>query len=202
MKQARGTYLLGIVFLFVSATSAQASTVWTEDLQGDLSNDGLSPTVLNLTTGINRILGTTGNAGLGVDRDYFSFTVAPGSVLSSLYLLADSTVSGSASFIAIQLGPQVTVSPSGAGVQNLLGFTHYGAEQAGTDLLPVIHGAGALVNGSYAVWVQETGGPVSYGFDFVIDDVLPPQPVPVPTSALLMLSSLAAGAVCKRRKHA
>lgn len=46
-------------------------------------------------------------------------------------------------------------------------------------------------------------GAVSYGFDFVIDHALsPPQPVPVPIGALLTLSSSAAGASFKRRKHA
>ena len=69
--------------------------------------------------------------------------------------------------------------------------------------LPVLHGAGALGSGTYAVWTQETGGPASYGFDFVIDAALPPvQPVPLPTGALLMLSSLGAIALTKRRKDA
>jgi hypothetical protein len=165
----RWALLLGAT-AFGHPTAAFAATEWNEATAGDLSNDGLVPTPLTMAVGSNRVRGTTGNAGAGVDRDYFKFTVPPGAALSALQLLDDTNVSGGVSFIGLQAGPQVTVTPSGAGAENLIAFGHYGNDQIGGDLLPVIRVGTpiALPAGTYAVWVQDTGGPASYGFDFVI----------------------------------
>ncbi|MFM9915690.1 MAG: hypothetical protein ACKVOX_07770, partial [Rhizobacter sp.] len=67
-----------------SAASAQSATAWDESVSGDLSNSGLAPTPLVFVVGTNRVTGTTGNSGQGVDRDYFKFTVPPGMELKSL----------------------------------------------------------------------------------------------------------------------
>jgi hypothetical protein len=150
-----------------------------------LSGSGLSPTVLATALGSNVVLGSTGDSGQGVDRDYFTFTVPSGTALTSIKLLGNTSVSGGSSFIAIQSGPQLTVTPSGQGVQQLLGYTHYGNDLIGTDLLPamVIQFTGALPSGTYSVWVQETGGPAAYGLDLVISPVGggDPQDGDVPT---------------------
>lgn len=183
MRSLASAFLLS---LSLGALPALAGTSWDEAASGDLSNDGLVPTVLGVTVGSNLVLGTTGNAGQGIDRDYFSFTVPVGSVLTALTLLGSTTVSGGASFIGLQAGPQITVSPSGAGAEQLLGFAHYSQDLIGTDLLPVlaIGFSGPLPAGTYAVWVQETGGPASYGFDFVI------SAVPEPTTFALLGAGL------------
>jgi hypothetical protein len=154
-----------------TVTAAQASTAWDESLNGDLSNDRLAPTAVTMTVGSNIVLGTTGNPGTGVDRDYFKITVPPGAVLSGITLLGNTTVSGGASFFAIEAGPQILCTPSGAGVENLLGFTHYGNGDVGSDILPnslFLPAKPPLAAGTYSVWVQDTGGPATYGFDFVI----------------------------------
>jgi hypothetical protein len=166
--------------------ATMASVIWDEASSGDLSNDGLAPTSLVVGNGSNIILGTTGNAGQGIDRDYFSFTVPTGTALTSLMLLGNTSVSGGSSFIAIQAGSQLTVSPTGAGVENLLGFAHYSNDQIGADLLPfvTIGFTGPVPSGTYSVWVQDTGGPATYGFDFVV------TPVPLPGTAALLLSAL------------
>ncbi|MEC5386749.1 FxDxF family PEP-CTERM protein [Uliginosibacterium sp. H3] len=165
---------------------AHASVLWNEADNGDLANDGLSPTTLLVSSGSNRIVGSTGNSGSGVDRDYFSFTVPTGFVLDAIRLLDNTSVSGGSSFIAIQAGPQLTVSTTGAGVENLLGFTHYGNDLIGTDLLPTmaIKFAGALPSGVYSIWVQETGGPASYGLDLNI------SAVPEPAGCAMLLAGL------------
>ena len=168
--------------------------VWDESANGDLSNSGLTPTSLTLSPGSNQILGSTGDGGQGVDRDYFTFTLSQGQALTSIRLLGNTFVSGSFSFIGIQAGPQLTVLPSGAGGNLLLGWTHYAMGDIGTDLLPVIAPSGALSAGTYSVWVQDTGGPATYGFDLGVT----PAPVPLPPSLLLIASSLLGMCVFRR----
>lgn len=154
------------------AVTAHAATVWDETAPGygDLANEGAAPTLVTMIAGSNVVKGHTGNSGDGVDRDYFKFTVPPGAKLTSIMLLGNTSVSGGVSFIGIQSGPQVTVTPSGGGVENLIALGHYGNDQIGTDLLPAIKiGMPVeLSSGTYSVWVQDTGGPASYGFDFLI----------------------------------
>ncbi len=189
--------LLG--WICCTALPGFAATAWDEDAAGDFSNDGLAPTLVSIGPGSNLILGHTGDDGSGIDRDYFRFIVPAGAELRSLVLQNSTTVSGSASFIAIQEGPQLTVSPFGAGVENLLGFTHYGSDIIGQDLLPLLawRHNGVLPSGSYSVWVQETGGPVSYGLDLVMTAA-----VPEPAAAALLAAGLLGLALSRRRRPA
>jgi len=176
-----------VALLFSGAL--QASTVWDETLAGDLSNDGLGPTALSFALGSNVIAGMTGNPGPGVDRDYFSFVVPEGATLTALRILNSTTFSGGASFLGLQAGPQLTVSPSGSGSANLLGFVHYNNDQIGTDVLAGLYfGSPSLPSGIYSAWVQETGGPVGYAFDFELS----PTPVPLPGGFVLLISAVGA----------
>ncbi len=191
MQLRRGLRFLLVAIACSASFATQAGVVWNEASSADLSNDGLSPTSLLIGTGSNIVLGITGNTGQGIDRDYFSITVPSGSELTSIMLLPNTFVSGGSSFIGIQNGPQLTVSPEGVGAENLLGFAHYSNDQIGTDLLPIIHivpatigFSSALSSGTYSVWVQETGGPAAYGLDFVV------TPVPLPGAAILLMSGL------------
>jgi len=182
------------------ASNAHASVVWDETTQGDLSNSGLTPTPLLLSLGINTVRGSTGNAGDG-ERDYFSFTVPTGATVTSILVRPESSVSGSSSFVAMQAGPQVTVMPTGVGIENLMGFLHYGNDRVGTDLLPDLAFAyrdTGLPSGIYSLWIQETGGVVPYGLDF---EVTPSSvtPVPLPAPFALLACGLLAGVACVRR---
>ncbi len=191
---------LATAALCCATVGAQASTVvWDESVNGDLSNDGLSPTALTFGAGSNAVLGTTGTPGSGssgIDRDYFSFTVQTGFSVTSITLLPNSFVSGGSSFMGIQAGPQLTVTPSGGGAENLLGFSHYDNSMIGTDILPFLGSGNALPGGTYSVWVQELGGSVDYGFDFQV------APVPLPGAVGLLVSGLAGLGVLRRRRTA
>jgi len=183
------------------AVATNASAAWNESIQGDFSGNGLAPTNVTMTVGSNLVNGTTGNAGQGVDRDYFTFTVPAGAVLSAIRLLPSTYVSGSSSFMAMQAGPQLTVTPSGGGIENLLGFSHYSNDQIDTDILPIFNAAGQLPPGTYSVWLQETGGTVEYGLDFQLTSTAPPDgDVPLPPWALGALGLLLLSARGRKKR--
>lgn len=182
----RATQVIGFAVAAVLLSAgfrAHAADGWNEATNGDLSNDSLAPTAVTLGHGINNVEGTTGNGGAGIDRDFFSFSIANGSALTAIVVGPNTFVSGGASFIGIQVGNQVT-----NGGADLLGFAHYGPETVGTDILPLLLPSSlqSLSSGHYAVWVQETGGTVTYSFDFVLSAV--PEPA---SGALLGLGALA-----------
>lgn len=188
------TLLLSAALLLGAAAPSHAAMAWNEATQGDLSSNGLAPTVLTIGAGINTVLGTVGNGGAGVDRDYFSFTVPAGWQLSAMVLRPETGISGSASFLAIQAGPQVTVSPSGAGAAALLGYVLYSPDQIGNNLLQdMLLPGGLLGSGTYSVWVQELGGLSPYGLDLIVAEV--PEPG---TAALLLAGLLGAAALWRR----
>ncbi len=197
-RKATGMFKTGALcaFLWAIAAASNAAVIWNENVQGDLSDSGLEPSLLSFFPGSNEIYGLTGTFVEGLDRDYFSFTVPENARLTALRLLGTTTVSGSVSFIAIQAGPQVTYLPNGGGTQNFLGYMHYGQEHVDTDLLPsMIFGfSGPLTAGQYTIWIQETGGPAEYGLDFQV------SAVPLPAAAWLLVSGAAGLAALSRRR--
>ena len=189
----------------VASTPAMAAG-WNEAVNGDFSNDGLVPTSVTLQTGITDILGSTGRAVTGgpVDRDYFTVVVPAGFVLESLVLEAGVSVIGGGSFLGLQSGPQVTVSPTGGTADGLLGWTVYTIDNVGSDLLftmslPALGSSGfdvPLPAGTYSFWVQETGvGAADYHFALSVAAVpeLPP--------AAGLAGGLALLAALKRRRR-
>lgn len=182
--------------------AAWAATVYDEGVSGDLSGNGLSPSFVAMAAGSNVVMGTTGrDAGGVVDRDYFSFTVPVGMQLTAITPMATTGVVGTAAFIALQSGAQVT-APVGGPATVLLGWHHYVVADVGNNILPTMGaGAGAigftgpLGAGTYAVWIQETGaGTVPYVMDFTL------SPVPEPGSTSMLLGGLF-GLAAWRSRH-
>ena len=192
--------LLCAALALVASTSGHAVVAYSEAVSGDLSNVGTSPTFVALVTGSNQVLGTTGNAGTGTDRDYFTVTVPAGSVLSGLTVLAGTVPLGLA-FLGVQAGSQVTVSPTGGSSAGLLGWTHYAAADAGVNVLPRVgtgSGAsgfvGALPAGSYAFWIQDfNAGASTYNLDLTV--------AAVPETATAALLAIGLGLLAVQRSR-
>jgi hypothetical protein len=152
--------VLGASLLSASALAAGYS----EKKLGDLSDDGLAPTAVKLKSGPNVIAGKYGTANGVTDRDYFTVKIMDGQTLDSIILEPETLIGGDVSFIGVQAGKKVTVPPVGGTAEDLLGWTHYGTSDEGTDILPAMgEGFGAigftppLGAGTYSFWVQETG---------------------------------------------
>lgn len=149
---------------------------YSEKKLGDLSDDGLTPTAVKLKLGDNVISGKYGAKNGVVDRDYFTVKIADGQQLAAVILEPETEVGLNVSFIGVQAGKKVTVAPVGGSPEDLLGWTHYGTDQEGTDILPAIgEGDGAqgfvppLGPGTYSFWVQETGTcKCQYKFTFLV----------------------------------
>ena len=163
----------------------RAGVIYDETQSGDLSNDGSAPTVLALAPGLNDVIGTTGRGNNGIDRDYFTFTVPAGMELASIVVLPGTTTGGDVSFIGVQNGSAVTVSPTASSAAGLLGWKHFTAGNG--NILPDmgIPAAGStgftgpLGSGDYAFWVQELSpGSFDYAFEFEVGPQSVPNSVP------------------------
>jgi hypothetical protein len=154
------------------------------ETSGDLSNLNTSPTAVTFGVGSNIISGTTGSTAGVIDRDYFTFTIAPDQQLTAIMVLDGTTsIAGRdpqnpLSFIGLEAGGSLT-DPAAPVVGDLLGYTHYGPSLVGTDILDNIGaGAGAqgfsgpLGAGTYSVWIQEANaGTADYVFNFLVASV-------------------------------
>ena len=178
MKSVSFATLLASTFMAFGFTSVAAT--YDETVNGNLSNNYLSPTPFAFTLGPNTIKGK-----VTANQDYITFAVPAGSVISSLTL--DSyTTSGNmnnVSFFAIAPGSSSPVAPPGANpVTGILGWILFKATNIGPDLLPAIGTAGAgattfvppLPAGTYTFWIQDTAQTVNYQFSFNI--TIPPAP--------------------------
>jgi len=183
--------------VFAATGPAHGSVIWNESSSGDLSNSGLTPTLLSVSLGANEVFGTTGKT-TAIDRDYFTFTVPTGTELSAISLLPGTQTLGALgeSFIGVEAGPEVTVSTSATTAAGLLGWYHYGTGDIGTNILPDMGSAGlgatgftsALPAGTYSFWVQEaSAGTVAYGLDFTITATPEPASWPIVLAGLGLL---------------
>jgi hypothetical protein len=186
--------------LLVCALAAPAQAFNYDETNGDLSNDRTAPTVLAAVPGVNSLAMSSATG----DRDYFTFTVPAGYVLSSIfhktYVSTDDL-----SFFALQNGSSITEPPTGTNAANLLGYVHHGVPTVGSEIIDNLATSNALTPaaagftpplpaGSYAFWVQQTGAAATYSFDFVL------TPVPEPAAWALWLAGALGLAAAGRRR--
>lgn len=194
----------------IAVSPASAASTYSENVSGDLSNNGLSPTAISLAFGNNMIEGNTGRDSAGaIDRDYFTFTLASGQALDAIELLTGTTTLGF-SFIGVQSGNQLTLPPSTPDATGLLGWYHYSSADVGSNILDNIGvpaaGStgfnGPLGPGTYTFWVQEAspGSPVRYRFNFLVGNFVGEVPEPS-TWAMLLLGFGAVGYAMRRRRR-
>jgi hypothetical protein len=188
--------------LGILSSPALAVVAYDEGTSGDLSNSGLAPTPVTFVPGDNIVSGTSGKNTAGVvDRDYFTFTLGPNEFLTEL-VVQTGTMPIGLSFIGLQAGDQVTLSPTTTTAAGLLGWTHYGASDVGTDILdnmsvPARGSSGftpPLGPGTYSVWAQEaSSGVAPYSFNFMV------SMVPEPSSWVMMFIGLGIMGMVLRR---
>jgi PEP-CTERM motif len=197
---------LAVAAALAAASPASAVVVYDESVSGDLSNSGLTPTPLAFGVGDNIVQGTIGHDQAGaIDRDYFTFTIGANQVLTAIDILQGTQTLG-LSFIGIESGPQVTLATNSATAAGLLGWTHYGAADIGTDVLDNMSVAAngstgfsrPLGAGTYSIWLQEIspGGAVPFGLDFVVAQV------PEPSAWAMMLAGFGMLGLAFRRRRA
>ena len=190
--------------LAIVSSPAAATVAWDEAISGDLSNSGLTATAVPFALGSNIVQGTIGHDPTGaIDRDYFTFTVGPNQLLTSLNILQGTQTLG-LSFIGLQSGTQVTLATNAPNAAGLLGWAHYGASDVGTDILDNMSVAAngstgfsvPLGPGSYAIWLQEIspGGAVPYALDFEIASV------PEASTWMMMLAGFGVIGLAFRRR--
>ncbi|MEM7465501.1 MAG: hypothetical protein AAF387_01310 [Pseudomonadota bacterium] len=179
--------------------NANATTVWDENLNGDLSTDPLTPTEISLSNGANGISGSV--QATGDTRDFFTFTLLSGQQLIGIDLVnytdLNTSGPGNRGFHAIIDGPTSFI-PSGGTAGNFLGGDHL--EAGDGDLLAALAAAplagtgfaAPLGPGTYTYLVQQTG-PQLTGYELNF------QVVPLPASVWLFMT--AAGLIFGRAKY-
>lgn len=119
-------------------SSVQAASLWNEATEGDLSDDGLSPTHLGpLVAGSNR-LSATFNAGMvNPSPDYFTLEIPEGLALTDIVMRdwkAEPTFEDIA-FFAVQSGDvfDFVVPADRSNANGLLGWTHLRSTQVNSN---------------------------------------------------------------------
>lgn len=179
--------------------SAYSDTIYNEAVSGDLSNNGLAPTVLAFTPGSNQVLGTTGAGTAGIDRDYFTITAPTGYEIGQIVELAGTQVGSNVSFIGLQAGPQLTLPTNPSSAAGLLGWAHYAPVSANTDIRPALStpsngssGFSVLPSGQYTFWIQDfNSGTFAYAFNIQLTPSPEPGTYATSLGTLVLLGLLA-----------
>ena len=123
----------------------------------------------------------------------------PAGYTLSAIILEQYLSSDPVAFLGIQPGPTFPNDPETTAPGDLLGWLHFGADQVGLDLLPLMGANGQgftppLPAGTYSFWAQQTGEPTIDILDFVVTVPSPGTALPLAVSAI----GLARGRVRRR----
>lgn len=128
---------ISTITLLSFSSASKAVSLHNEGIDGDLSNDGLNPTILgDLNLGTNSLRATFNAGTTNPSPDYFTFNVPEGLVLEEIVLNSWSTapVFEEIAFFAIQKGTEFDfVFPNDLEnpAEGLLGWTHLRSTQVG-----------------------------------------------------------------------
>lgn len=175
--------LLISILLALLASPAAAGVVHDESVDGDLSSDPAVPTVLFFGPGGNTVTGTVGLFPVG-DRDFFTFSIGAGQVLSGLNLLAYTP--DDLSFVAFNAGT-TSYFPTQQNNANFLSGILIGTADVGADLMPLFVTRAVTINalptpelgpGNYCFVVQQ-GSVIlqQYSLEFVVTAATPVERV-------------------------
>ena len=161
------TVILGLVVLCFCSSAALAGFDHDEAIDGELSGDGMAPTVLTPTPGENYLTGHVGGEDPAAHSDFIQLTVPEGQVLESITVLGYSS-DANMSFIGIEDEP---VYATEQGNPNYFGYVFFGQGAIGDDALPpmgVSNGnfSPPLYPGVYSFWINESGFAIGYSFTF------------------------------------
>jgi hypothetical protein len=179
-----------MALVFLTAAGAAHALDYDETVNGELSDVRLNPTKLTFAAGTNTLSMSTQPG----DRDYFTFAVPSGSQLTSIFHQTYESTDAVA-FIGLQSGTTLTEPLVGTNANNLLGYTLYGADTVGTEIIDDLAASGSsipaamgfvapLPAGDYTFWMQQTGALATYSLDFTL------TPVPEPEQWALMLAGV------------
>jgi hypothetical protein len=223
LNKVLSTAALATVCFTLSINSASAVTLWNEDINGDLSDNGLAPTnVGTLQVGTNSLKATFNAGTTNPSPDYFTFKIPKGLALKDIILNSWSPLDEDIAFFAVQQGSifDFVVPPNRDNAVGLLGWTHLRIAQVGTNILPEMAASnlppsesgfnlpapwvpGAtgfslpLKSGEYSFWLRQ-GGDVNITVEMDFNTV------PVPETGLAPVVALGLGLggflMKKRRK--
>lgn len=170
-----------VMLLAALAVPAAAGVIWNEGINGDLSSSEASPTLISFGVGTNQILGSV--SGSPLDRDYITFTIAPGQTLIHLNLIAFSP--DNLAFSAFNSG-STSYIPSGGTNGLFLSGIHIAGADVGSDMMPFYDTRNVTTNslagpslgpGTYCWMIQQTSPLTqSYTVEFVIDGAVNVDP--------------------------
>lgn len=172
-----------VLLLAALAAPASAAIIHDESVNGDLATNPAAPTPIAFPVGSSTIIGTTGNTTGIIDRDYVTFTLGPGQLLTGLTLLG--LAPDNIAFTSFNAG-NVGVIPSGATIGDFLAGLHISAANIGANLMILFDTASVTTNslptpdlgpGTYTYLIQQAS-PIlqSYSLEFIIQEPVPTAP--------------------------
>ncbi|MEM9375255.1 MAG: malectin domain-containing carbohydrate-binding protein, partial [Pseudomonadota bacterium] len=166
-----------------TVTEDEFNTPYSEETDGDLSDDNLAPTDIKIALGDNLITAAQQGTVDPDDRDFFTISIADGQVLDAI-VLDSVALNDTAGFIGFMAGDTFaadidaletdpSINPADVGV---LGGYLYEAGDQGTDILQDMVGIGLgfqlpLPSGTYTFWLNQNGPSSEATLNFQISEV-------------------------------